>query len=204
MTLADFASFAVALAVAAAVPGPGIAALVAQALGTGFRRTLPMIGGLIVGDLVYMGAAVVGLAALAATFGTLFLIVRWLGAAYLVYLAVRLWRARPEGAEASVAGNPAQPVRTFLAGLAVTLGNPKVMVFYLALVPALIDLRRITGVDFAVMTVIVFADLMLVLGLYVVLADRARVLIARPGAQRIANRVAGATMAGAAVAVVAR
>ena len=60
------------------------------------------------------------------------------------------------------------------------------------------------GIVFAVMIAIVFVDLTIVLGLYAALAARARRLIDRPGAQRVANRLAGATMAGAAIAVVAR
>ena len=204
MTLAGFVTFALALAVAAAVPGPGIAAVVAQALGTGFRRTLPMIGGLIVGDLVYMSAAAGGLAALAAAFGEVFVVIRWLGAAYLVYLAVRLWRAPATAEAAATVGRGAGPLRVFLAGLAVTLGNPKVMVFYLALMPTLIDLTRVSLADLALMMAIVFVVLVVVTGLYALLAAKARGLIAQPRARRIANRVAGTTMAGAAVAIVAR
>lgn len=203
MTFTSFLTFALALAVAAAVPGPGIAAVVAQALGTGFRRTVPMIGGLIVGDLVYMSAAAGGLAALAAAFGEVFVVIRWLGAAYLVYLAVKLWRAPGVAAETADARS-GRPFRVFLAGLAVTLGNPKVMVFYLALMPTLIDLRHVTLGEFAVMIGIVFVDLVVVIGLYAALAAQARGLIARPRARLVANRVAGATMAGAAVAIVAR
>jgi len=204
MTLAGFVTFALALAVAAAVPGPGIAAVVAQALGAGFRRTLPMIGGLIVGDLVYMSAAAGGLAALAAAFGEVFVVIRWLGAAYLVYLAVRLWRAPATAEAAAAVGRGAGPLRVFLAGLAVTLGNPKVMVFYLALMPTLIDLTRVSLADLALTMAIVFVVLVVVTGLYALLAAKARGLIAQPRARRIANRVAGTTMAGAAVAIVAR
>ena len=204
MTLAGFVTFALALTVAAAVPGPGIAAVVAQALGAGFRRTLPMIGGLIVGDLVYMGAAAGGLAALAAAFGEVFVVIRWAGAAYLVYLAVKLWRAPATAEAAAAVERSAGPLRVFLAGLAVTLGNPKVIVFYLALMPTLIDLTRVSPADFALMMAIVFAVLVVVTGLYALLAAKARGLIAEPRARRIANRVAGTTMAGAAVAIVAR
>ena len=206
MTLTGFVTFAAALAVAAAVPGPGIAAVVAQALGSGLRRTLPMIGGLIVGDLVYMSAAAGGLAALAAAFGEVFVVIRWAGAAYLVWLAFRLWTAplTATGPEGAAPARGAGPVRVFLAGLAVTLGNPKVMVFYLALMPTLIDLARISASDFAGMAAIVFGVLTVVVGLYAALAARARGLIARPAAKRIASRVAGATMAGAAAAIVIR
>ncbi len=204
MNLADLATFAGALAIAAAVPGPGIAALIAQTLAAGPKRTLPMIGGLIVGDIVYISAAIGGLAALAAAFGEVFVIIRWLGAAYLVYLAIRLWRRMPETDPVAPEGRRAAPLRTFLAGLSITLGNPKVIVFYLALVPALIDLRSVGMAEYLAMIAIVFADLTIVMGLYLLLAGRARAFLTRPGRRTLLNRVAGTAMAGAAVAIVAR
>src|SRR5690606_41909429 len=86
MTLAGFLTYAGALAIAAAIPGPGIIALVARALGSGFRPALFMAGGLVVGDILYLTAVVLGLAMLAQTFGNAFLIVKWVGVAYLAWL----------------------------------------------------------------------------------------------------------------------
>src|SRR3954471_18185862 len=79
MTLAGFITYSGALAVAAAIPGPGITALVARALGSGFRSSLVMSLGLILGDLSYLTAVVLGLAFIAQTFGTVFLVIKWLG-----------------------------------------------------------------------------------------------------------------------------
>src|ERR1041384_30540 len=87
MTLAGFVAYSGALAVAAAIPGPGITALVARALGSGFRSSLVMSLGLILGDLSYLTAVVLGLAFIAQTFGTVFLIIKWLGVLYLGWLA---------------------------------------------------------------------------------------------------------------------
>ena len=131
------------------------AKVVARALATGFRRTVPIVGGLILGDIIYISAAIGGLAALAAAFGEVFMIVRWLGAAYLLYLAVRLWRSRPDHAEAPGRRPGGSAFQVFLAGLSITLGNPKVMVFYLALLPALIDLRTVGMAEYFAMIGIV-------------------------------------------------
>ncbi|ODN71688.1 LysE family translocator [Methylobrevis pamukkalensis] len=204
MTLVSILAFSSALAIAAAVPGPGVAAIVARALGAGFRRTLPMVLGLTLGDLVYLSAAVFGLAALAQTFGTAFMVLKYLGAAYLVWLAVKLWTA-PVGKGLDVAASADEGrMRGFLAGLLVTLGNPKTMVFYLALLPSIIDLETIDALGYVELCLAVVAVLLVVIGGYAYAAGRARSLFHRPRAVRMMNRGAGGMMAGAAVAIVAR
>ena len=102
MTLAGFIAYAGALAVAAAIPGPGVTALVARALGSGFRPAFAMSLGLILGDLTYLTAVVLGLAFLAQTFGLVFLVIKWLGVAYLAFLAWKFWSTgiTPESIEA--------------------------------------------------------------------------------------------------------
>lgn len=150
MTLAGFAAYSAALAIAAAIPGPGIIALVARALGSGARSTVPMAVGLAIGDIVYLTAAVMGLAFIAQTFGAAFLVVKYAGIAYLLYLAFKLWNAGP-AAERVEARKGEGPLASFLSGLVVTLGNPKVMVFYLALLPTILDLRTVSGSDLLVL-----------------------------------------------------
>ena len=203
MNIAHLLTFAAALTIAVASPGPGVAAVVARALSTGFRRTLPILGGLILGDIIYISAAIGGLAALATTFGEVFVVVRWLGAAYLVYLAIRLWRSRPDHLEAAERPR-GSAVQVFLAGLSITLGNPKVMVFYLALLPALIDLRTVGPAEYLAMIGIVAVVLTLVMGTYAALAGRARTFLATPGRRKVLDRIAGSVMAGAAAAIIAR
>ena len=176
----------------------------ARALGAGFRGTLPMIGGLIVGDIIYISAAIGGLAALATTFGEVFIVVRWLGAAYLVYLAIRLWRSKPEPVLAEASRPRGSNLQVFLAGLSITLGNPKVMVFYLALLPALIDLRTVGTAEYLAMIGIVAVVLTLVMSTYAALAGRARTFLATPGRRKVLDRIAGSVMAGAAAAIIAR
>jgi threonine/homoserine/homoserine lactone efflux protein len=195
-------AFTLAFAVAAAAPGPGIAALVARSLAGGFAAALPMSAGLVLGDLVYLSLAVFGLAVAAAEMGAVFLVIRWVGALYLLYMAYRLWTApAPEvGADPGVGGR----LRPFLAGLSVTLGNPKVMVFYLALLPNLVDLRRVDLQAFAGLAGIVLVVLTAVMLAYAALADRARALIRSPRAARLVNRGAAAVMAGAAASIAAR
>jgi len=204
MTLAGFITYAGALAIAAAIPGPGVTALVARALGSGFRSSLFMALGLMLGDLIYLTAVVLGLALIAQTFGTVFLIVKWLGIAYLAWLAWAFWTSgiMVETVEAEhVSGGF---LLSFLSGLTVTLGNPKTMIFYLALTPTLVDLRTITFSDYTILAVVTVAVLLIVLVPYLVLAAKARSLLKAPRALKALNRIAAAFMGGAALAIASR
>lgn len=198
-------TFTIALTIAAAVPGPGMTALVARALAVGFWGTMPMVLGLIMGDMVFLTCAALGLAALATTFSTVFTIVKFAGCAYLLWLAWALWTAEPHAdrVEASARPEPSS-WRVALAGLTLTLGNPKTIVFYMALLPTVVDLAALTPLGFAEMVVIVFVDLLAVGAAYAAMAARARRFFRDPKARRILDRTAGTMMAGAAVAVAAR
>ena len=92
-----------------------------------------------IGEAIWLTCAVFGLAVLAETFHAAFVALKWAGIAYLLFLAWKMWRAPAHERRAS---RRRLAVRLFGAGLAVTLGNPKIMVFYLALLPAILDLRR--------------------------------------------------------------
>jgi threonine/homoserine/homoserine lactone efflux protein len=196
--------FATALLIAAASPGPGIAAIVARVLGRGMRGAAAFTAGLAIGDVVWLTFAVVGLAALAQAFHGIFVAVKYAGAAYLLYLAYKLWTAPavPHGVEA--AATREHPAKLFLGGLAVTMGNPKVMVFYLALLPTLLDLTRLTVLGYAGLVVATLAVLTLVFSSYILLAARARRLFTSETAIRGINRATGAVMAGAAAAIASR
>lgn len=203
MTLTGYLTYASALAVAVAIPGPGVTALIGRALGSGFRSSLFMALGLLLGDLTYLTAAVFGLAVLAQTFGAAFLVIKWLGVVYLTWLAWTLWRAgvTPATLNAKTDGNFAA---SFLTGLTVTLGNPKTMIFYLAITPTLVDLRTITLPDYAILAAVTAAVLIVVLVPYLVLAARARLILNSPRMLKRMNRIAATFLGGAAVTIAAR
>jgi threonine/homoserine/homoserine lactone efflux protein len=203
MDILTLVAFTVAFAIAVVVPGPGVAAIVARALGGGFRGAVPMVLGILAGDLVYLLFALFGLAAIAAWFGPVFTVIRWAGAAYLLYIAWKFWTAKP-GKE-QIAAKSEGSWRTFLSGLALTLGNPKTIVFYLALLPTIIPLDRpLTIIGLLELVAIVIVVLLAICFAYAALASAARELFRSPTALRRLNRTAGAIMASAAVLVVAR
>ena len=204
MTLAGFIAYSGALALAAAIPGPGVTALVARALGTGFRSALFMSLGLVLGDLTYLTAVVLGLAIVAQTFGMVFLVIKWAGVAYLAYLAWTFWTSgiTAENIEARKAKGGF--FASFLAGLTVTLGNPKTMIFYLAITPTIVDLKTITLADYGILALLTIIVLLVVLVPYLALAAKARWFLKTPRALKALNRTAATFMAGAAAAIAAR
>jgi threonine/homoserine/homoserine lactone efflux protein len=203
MTLAALIAYSGALFIAAAIPGPGVTALVARALGSGFRETFFMGLGIVLGDMIYLTAVVLGLALIAQTFTTVFLVVKFAGVLYLGYIAWKLWTAGllPEDIKAKPSTSAAM---SFLSGLLVTLGNPKTMLFYVALVPTLIDIADIGPRDYGLLLTATFLVLLAVLVPYMLLAARARLLLKQPKALRTLNRVAASVLAGTAAYIAVR
>lgn len=197
--------FAAALTVAAASPGPGIVAIVARVIGRGARGAIAFAAGVAVGDIVWLSAAIVGLSVLAQTFYTAFVVIKWIGVAYLALLAWRMSMA-PVSAHGLRAEQPRaeRSVALFSAGLMVTMANPKVMVFYVALLPTLIDVARVDWIGWAVLSVVTLGVLAVVFGAWIGLAAQARRLFTSEAAQRRMNRGSGAAMAGAAAWVASR
>ncbi|HTB90905.1 MAG TPA: LysE family transporter, partial [Steroidobacteraceae bacterium] len=93
MTAANLLVFALALIVAAGSPGPSIAALVARVLTHGFREVLPFLAAMWLGEALWLGCAVAGLAVIARTLGVVFVAIKLIGVAYLLYLAWKMWFA---------------------------------------------------------------------------------------------------------------
>jgi threonine/homoserine/homoserine lactone efflux protein len=203
MDLVTLAAFTIAYAIAVLVPGPGVAAVVARALGGGFMSAVPMVLGILVGDLIYLVFALFGLAAIATWFGPVFVVVRWAGAAYLLFIAWQFWTAKP-GSE-QIRAKQESGWKTFLSGFALTMGNPKTIVFYLALLPTVIPLDQpITILGFTELTAIVVVVLLIIGLAYAGLAAAARDFFKSSKAIQRLNRTAAGMMASAAALVVVR
>jgi threonine/homoserine/homoserine lactone efflux protein len=182
--------------VAIATPGPGIFAIIARALGGGFRSTVPAVLGNTLGDLILMSLSALGLAAVAHRMGDLFLIVKLAGAAYLIWLGYRSWTA-----DSKAIGDQVPAQKGFWSQLALTLGNPKAIVMFVAILPTAIDLNRLTPAGYLQLCL---CTLILIPGiefLYAALASQARAFLSGPKARRRMNKGAGAIMIGAGIGV---
>jgi threonine/homoserine/homoserine lactone efflux protein len=134
-------AFVVAMFLLSLSPGPGFLVVVGRALAGGFAAGLAAVAGLVLGDIVFLLLAILGLSALASVMGEFFLVVKILGAAYLIWLGVKTWRSRsglPRLAEPQAVRKAMPYWRSALLGFLVTLGTPKVILFYGALLPTFI------------------------------------------------------------------
>lgn len=203
MDLWSLGVFALALLVAAGSPGPSVAALVARVLSRGWRDVLPFVAAMWIGEVAWLLMALAGLSTLAQTFQAGFALLKWAGVAYLVWMAIQMWRA-PVAAEGASLPAKGSGWAMFGAGMAVTLGNPKIMVFYLALLPSLIDMRVAGPLEALSMALVAVATLAVVDGVWIAMAQRARALLRTPRAMRLSNRLSAAVMGGAAAAIAAK
>jgi threonine/homoserine/homoserine lactone efflux protein len=203
MDLSALLIFAGTVALVAGSPGPSIAALVARVIAQGHHGVIPFLAAMWIGEAIWLGFAVFGLAVIAQTFHLAFLAIKYLGLAYLAYLAYKMWTA-PVSAEEGELPKTDSSVRLFLTGLAITLGNPKIMVLYMALLPTVIDLAHVSVVGWGELTVTLLVVLAAIDLSYVLLAARARQLIRSSKAMRLANKCSAVAMGGAAIAMATR
>lgn len=201
LTLYGLSVFCVVYALSVASPGPGVAAVVARSLARGTRGAPAFVAGFLAGDLVWFTVAATGLAALAQTAHTVFAVVKYAGAAYLLYLAWCMWTAPARALDGQELESSQKPSRLFLGSLMLTLGNPKTMVFFLALLPTVVQLDSLSLAGYLEIAAVISVVLPVVLGAYVMAAVRARRLLQSPRAVRLVNRGSATVMAGAAVAV---
>jgi threonine/homoserine/homoserine lactone efflux protein len=175
-------------------------------LARGTQGIPAFVGGFVAGALLLFTIAATGLAALAATVTTVFVAIRYLCAVYRLYLAWKFWTATPRPmnvADAEVDA-PGGYGRLFLTGLAINLGNPQVILFFLTLLPTVVNVNSLTPLGFAELVVIIIVIASTVLAAYTLAAGRARRLFNSTVAARLLGRSSGVVMAGAAAAVAMR
>jgi threonine/homoserine/homoserine lactone efflux protein len=205
MHLSVLLAFSAALAIAVAIPGPGIFAVVSCALGRGFREALALIAGVIIGDLLYFTLAVLGMAAMARSMGEFFIVIKLAGAAYLIWLGVKLWRQPPATLSTSGTAAPQRGFRrSLLGGLFVTLSNPKSIAFYAGLLPTFVDLEKLSASDAFAMGLIVVLVVGAIPAAYAFAAAGSRRFLSEPSRLKIMNRAAGTMMIGTGVTVAAQ
>jgi len=186
-------------AIAIAVPGPGVVAIIARALKGGIGATAPAVMGNAIGDLILMSLSVFGLALVAHALGGLFLIVKLAGAFYLIYLGYRFWTAPVVEAEDATQDSK----KGFFPQLALTLGNPKAIVMFVALLPSVIDLSHLNMFGYGELCVCTLVLIPSIEFTYAALAAQARSRLIGITARRRMNKVAGVVMIGAGVSIVA-
>ncbi|AOO83508.1 LysE family translocator [Bosea vaviloviae] len=202
MTFEAWAAFAAATAVLLVIPGPTILLVISYALGQGWRTAFPMAVGVALGDFTAMTLSMLGVGALLAASATIFTALKWVGAAYLIYLGIKLFRAGGT-LDAKPRQDAVSPWKMLAHAWLVTALNPKSITFFVAFLPQFLDAKG----DFwaqmlifeATFITLAFANAM---G-YALVASRARSVIGNPRAIGLFNKAGGTLLVGAGIATVA-
>lgn len=202
MDVAMLAAFAVAFFVFAASPGPDNMTIIARTLSHGAASGIAYASGMVAGILVCLALAVFGLSVIAAEMGGVMTVLRYAGAAYLIWMGFCMWNADPVLPEVLPAASQRDHVKTFLTGIALNLGNPKMPLFYMALLPHVVGPQLTLGEGGMLALTILLVEVV-VIGAHVAAASRARKMLRSPVVMRRVNRASGAMMVGAGVAVAA-
>lgn len=203
MSFDHWLAFAAASAVMLAIPGPTILLVISYALGHGRRTAGATVAGVALGDFTAMTASMLGLGALLAASAAIFTVLKWVGAAYLVWLGIKLWRAPVTiGAEGEAPAEE-KPFRIFAHAYVVTALNPKSIVFFVAFLPQFLDPKAGFWTQMLIFEAtfigLAFANAM---G-YALVASRARAAVRNPRAVGIFNKAGGTLLIGAGIATAA-
>lgn len=197
-------TFFFAIFIFAITPGPGVFAILAKAMVEGPKKCIMMALGMVASDLLYLQLACFGLATIADNWSDVFLIIRYLGAGYLIYLGYKMITAFTHNQPISNQQKSQQtPLTSFSHGFLISASNPKVILFYVSFLPTFIDLTRLHGSDLILISVLSSIALMTAIMLVAYGASRLANVIKTPIAQQRLNKTAGSIMiaAGAYLAV---
>jgi threonine/homoserine/homoserine lactone efflux protein len=199
MSFEHWFAFAAASPVLLAIPGPTILLVISYALGHGRKTAGATVAGVALGDFTAMTASMLGLGALLATSAAIFTVLKWVGAAYLIWLVIKLWRAPvAAGGDADLETTSTErPLRIFFHTYAVTALNPKSIVFFVAFLPQFLDLSQPLFTQMAIFELTFLTLAILNASLYAALATAARSTISKPNVRRIVNRAGGSMLIGA-------
>jgi threonine/homoserine/homoserine lactone efflux protein len=202
MTIETWLAFVAASAVLLMIPGPTVLLVVSYALGQGWRTALPMAFGVALGDFTAMTLSMLGVGALLATSAMLFAVLKWVGAGYLIWLGIKLWRAGGV-LDAAPRSDRVSAVRMLAHAWLVTALNPKSITFFVAFLPQFLN----PSADF-VTQMVIFETTFLALAFanafgYALIASRARTMVQNPKAISVLNKAGGTLLIGAGAATAA-
>lgn len=202
MMFETWLAFVAASAVLLVIPGPTILLVVSYALGQGWRTALPMAIGVALGDFTAMTLSMLGIGALLLTSATVFTLLKWAGAAYLVYLGIKLFRAGGS-LKAEPRTTQSSALKMTAHAWLVTALNPKSLTFFIAFLPQFLDRHGDFWTQMAIFETTFLALAFANAFGYALAASRARSMVGNPRTIRIFNRAGGTLLVGAGIATVA-
>ncbi len=206
MPLELWLAFVLASAILLTIPGPTVTLVVSHALAGGRRTGLATVPGVALGDLTAMTISLLGAGAVLAASASLFTALKLIGAVYLVWLGLRLWRVDPAADALESRARPAGQGAMFWHAYVVTALNPKSIVFFIAFVPQFVAAGRAPLPQFLILELTFVLLAAVNAALWAVLAGQLRQRFRTPRVQRLVNRTGGSLLiaAGALTALARR
>ena len=193
MSLLNIFAFSLAMFLLAITPGPGVFATISRALSSGFLNASFVVMGIVIGDIIFLLLAIFGLSAIASILGDFFILVKYLGGIYLLFLGYKILTSKEQ--ETNLKGiYELSWKKNFLTGLIITLSNPKVILFYLGFLPTFINLQTLTVIDIFIISTVVTIVLGGVMLAYAYSASSAKNLFKSKSSKRKMNIAAGSVM----------
>lgn len=192
MTLLDFASLFLIAFVFVITPGPGTLAVFAKSMSQGFMPAFYLSLGMVLGDLMYLSVVLFSLDLFAEVITPLMDYVRILGGLYLVYLGYGAWNAHK--VKLSSKARHKSNTKEFLTGLLISLTNPKVMIFYIAILPAFIDLSQVSLLYALEILATVGVGLIAGISAINITVGKIKQIFAKPGMDVRINKISGVIM----------
>ena len=193
MSLLNIFAFSLAMFLLAITPGPGVFATISRALSSGFLNASFVVMGIVIGDIIFLLLAIFGLSAIASILGDFFILVKYLGGIYLLFLGYKILTSKEQ--ETNLKGiYELSCKKNFLTGLIITLSNPKVILFYLGFLPTFINLQTLTAIDIFIISTVVTIVLGGVMLAYAYSASSAKNLFKSKSSKRKMNIAAGSVM----------
>ena len=201
LTITDILLYAGALVILFLTPGPVWVALIARTLSGGFQAAWPLAMGVVVGDLLWPFLAILGVSWIISVYGGFLVALKWVACAtFLIMGWLVLRNANKAIASDSRLTRPGMWAG-FLAGLAVILGNPKAILFYMGMLPGFFDLTTLTGADIAIICLVSFIVPLLGNLLFAASIHRAKAFLTSPIALRRTNITAGVLLIGVGILI---
>ncbi|MCF8106401.1 MAG: LysE family translocator [Desulfohalobiaceae bacterium] len=199
MNLELFLAFFVAAEIVVIIPGPTVTLVVSQAMVHGRSSVIPLVMGVAIGDVTAMSLSLLGLGAVLAVSSTLFTVLKWIGALYLIFLGLRLWRSSPIRFEETGTENKPSPRSLRNSAFVVTALNPKGIAFFVSFLPQFVDYRQPVLPQFLVLgtTFLILATLNA--SLYAFFSGRLREAVHNTKVLRWFSRLGGTALIGAGI-----
>jgi len=197
MSLEVWFAFVIAAEIILVIPGPTIILVVSQAIAHGRQAVLPLVAGVLAGDFSAMTLSLLGLGAVLSASATLFVILKWVGALYLLYLGVQLWRTDPSSESTALNDREISAGSLFKGAYIVTALNPKSIAFFVAFLPQFIHHQTATLPQFLILGATFLTMATINAALYAIFAGHLRDTMRKTRVRKILDRCGGTALIGA-------